>query len=411
MSSFQSSHWSPVPGGITAPDGYKASGVCAGLKPSQKPDLALILAPQDALCTGTFTQSTVRAKCVDVCSERLAKTAGRVRAILVNSGHANACTGDRGLRDSVIATKAVAEQLGLLEEEVLMCSTGVIGEAIPIQKLLEGVKPLINSLDREGGLEAARAILTTDLSPKYISIESVLGDKCVRIGGMAKGSGMIHPSMATMLGFLTCDVSLPKDVWKAMIKRVVNYSFNSISVDGDTSTNDSFLAFAAGECVDQKYFEDIENGLTIVATHLAKSIARDGEGSNCLIEIKVEGTEKIAEAQIVARKISSSSLVKTAVHGCDPNWGRIIAAAGNAGIPFKLEDVSLWIGKYKLMDNGLPLDFNRQSVSRYMKEIVKGKEKKTLVIHLIIGKGKEKALSWGCDLSSEYVHINADYTT
>ena len=253
--------------------------------------------------------------------------------------------------------------------------------------------------------------MTTDLSPKYISIESLLGDKCVRIGGMAKGSGMIHPSMATMLGFLTCDVSLPKDVWKTMIKRVVNCSFNSISVDGDTSTNDSFLAFASGECVDQKYFEDIEKGLTIVSTHLAKSIARDGEGSNCLLEINVEGTDTISHAQIVARKISSSSLVKTAVHGCDPNWGRIIAAAGNAGIPFNLEDVSLWIGKYKIMENGLPLEFDRQSVSRYMKEIVKGKGNNTLIIHLIIGKGKEKALSWGCDLSSEYVHINADYTT
>ncbi len=411
MSSFQPLHWSPVAGGITAPDRYQASGVCAGLKPSQKPDLALILAPNDALCTGAFTQSIVRAKCIDLCEERLAKTAGRIRAILVNSGQANACTGDRGLLDSMIATKAVAEQLGLIEDEVLICSTGVIGETIPIQNLLEGVKPLVNSLDRDGGYEAAQAILTTDICSKHISIETFLGDKCVRIGGMAKGSGMIHPNMATMLGFLTCDVCLPKDVWNAMIKRVVDCSFNSISVDGDTSTNDSFLAFAAGEYIDQKYFEDIENGLKIVSTHLAKSIARDGEGSNCLLEIKVEGTEKISHAQTIARKISSSSLVKTAVHGCDPNWGRIIAAAGNAGIPFKLEDVSLWIGKYKLMDNGLPIDFDRKSVSRYMKEIVKGKGKNTLNIHLIIGKGKEKGLSWGCDLSSEYVRINADYTT
>ena len=411
MSSLQLSPWSFIPGGITAPHGYKASGVSAGLKPSQKLDLALILAPPDSLCVGTFTQSQVRAECIDLSLDRLTKTEGRIRAILVNSGQANACTGKRGLGDSLIATKAVAETTGLLEEEILMCSTGVIGQPIPIQNLINGVPSLVNALSREGGSDAAQAILTTDLCEKQIAIEGFLGDKCVRIGGMAKGSGMIHPCMATMLGFLTCDVGLPKNVWEAMVKRVVSCSFNSISVDGDTSTNDSFLAFTEGENIDEKYFEEIENGLKIVSTYLAKSIARDGEGSNCLIEIKVEGATNTLDAHAIARTISSSSLVKTAIHGSDPNWGRIVAAAGNAGIPFDLEDLSLWIGEYKLMGNGLPLDFDRDAVANYMKDIIKGEGKQTLFIHLIVGKGKYEGYSWGCDLSSDYVHINADYTT
>ncbi|KGG16897.1 Glutamate N-acetyltransferase [Prochlorococcus sp. MIT 0602] len=411
MSSFQSSYWSFIPGGITAPNGFHASGVSAGLKPSQKLDLALILAPQDALCVGAFTQSEVRAKCVDLSVERLRKTDGLVRAILVNAGQANACTGNRGLTDSLIATNAVSKKLGLLEEEVLICSTGVIGQPIPIQKLLGSVNLLVESLSKSGASDAAKAILTTDLCEKHIAIEAFLGGRCVRIGGMAKGSGMIHPNMATMLGFLTCDVGLPKAIWQGMIKRVVNCSFNSISVDGDTSTNDSFLAFAQGEDLEQKYFQVLEEGLKIVSTSLAKSIARDGEGSNCLIEIKIEGAESILDAQTIARTISSSSLVKTAVHGCDPNWGRIVAAAGNAGIPFDLEDVSLWIGKYQLMEKGLPLLFDRDSVSNYMRNIVKGDGKETLNINLNIGKGIYEGFSWGCDLSSDYVKINADYTT
>ena len=411
MSSFLSSNWSVIPGGITAPNGFQASGVSAGLKPSHRLDLALILAPKDALCAGTFTQSIVRAKCVDLCEKRIAKTKGRVRAVLVNSGQANACTGDRGLKDSLIATKAVAEKLGFLEEEILICSTGVIGQPIPLKNLLQGLTPLVESLSKAGGVDAAQAILTTDLCQKHIAMEAFLGNRYVRIGGMAKGSGMIYPRMATMLGFLTCDAGVPKDVWEGMIKRVANSSFNSISVDGDTSTNDSFLAFAEGESIDQKYYEDIENGLRKVSTYLAKSIARDGEGSNCLIEIKVEGAENQFDAQSIGLKIANSSLVKTAVNGCDPNWGRIIAAAGNAEVLFNVEDISLWIGKYKLMEKGLPLDFDRDLVSNYMRDIVKGEGKKTLNIKLIIGKGNNEAICWGCDLSSEYVHINADYTT
>jgi len=414
LSNFESSTWSLIPGGITAPDGFQASGISAGLKTAgNKFDLALILAPKKALCTGTFTQSLVRAKCIDLCIERLFNTSGRARAIVINSGQANACTGKRGLDDSIVATRAVAKKLGILESEVLLCSTGVIGEPIRMQNLLKGVDLLVNSLSDVGSRDAAKAILTTDLIEKEIAIEGYLGDKRVRIGGIAKGSGMIHPNMATMLAFLTCDVELPKDVWDSMIKRVVNSSFNVISVDGDTSTNDSFLAFCGGETLDKEYFHELEIGLNLVSTTLAKSIARDGEGSNCLIEVKVEGAQSLIDAQIIARTICSSSLVKTAIHGCDPNWGRILAAAGRAGIRFSPDDVSLWIGSFQIMSKGLPIAFNRKLVSNYMNEIVRldTSNKETLFICLRIGDGEHDSFAWGCDLSSQYIHINADYTT
>ena len=412
---LQSSIWSPIPGGITAPLGFQASAIHAGLKPSGKFDLSLILAPENAICAGTFTQSVVRAECVNLCVERLCRNDGKARAILVNSGQANACTGSRGLEDSLLASKSLAKKLDISEEDILICSTGVIGQPIPMQNLLQGLGPLVEGLSYQGSGNVAKAILTTDLREKEIAIEAHLGGRLIRIGGIAKGSGMIHPNMATMLGFLTCDAGLPKDVWLEMIKRIANSSFNSISVDGDTSTNDTFLAFCAGEILDSGYYKEIEIGLQLVSTFLAKAIARDGEGSNCLIEVKVEGANTKENARLIARTISSSSLVKTAVHGCDPNWGRIIAAAGRSGVIFRPEDVSLWIGSFQLMKNGLPMDFDRCSVANHMKEKMLNKginlEDETLIIKLQIGKGNQEATAWGCDLSDQYVHINADYTT
>ncbi len=414
LSNFEQSTWSLISGGITAPNGFKASGIRAGLKNSgNKLDLALILAPKNSLCSGTFTQSLIRADCIDLCMDRLFKTAGRARAILINSGQANACTGKRGFEDNIIATQALAEKLGISVSEVLICSTGVIGQPIRMQNLLKGLDSLINSLSDEGSGFAAKAILTTDLIEKEIAIEGYLGGRRIRIGGIAKGSGMIHPNMATMLAFLSCDVGLPKKVWDAMIQRVVKSSFNAISVDGDTSTNDSFLAFCGGEDIDKEYFDEVEMGLEFVATSLAKSIARDGEGSNCLIEVKVKGAKSLFDAQIISRTICSSSLVKTAIHGCDPNWGRILAAAGRSGITFSPEEISLWIGSFQIMKKGLPIEFDRNSVVSYMKDILKvdHDKKETLFICLSIGNGPYEALAWGCDLSSEYIRINADYTT
>ena len=279
--------------------------------------------------------------------------------------------------------------------------------------LLAGLDPLVEALSDEGGAEAAGAILTTDLVEKQFALEAELGGRSVRIGGMAKGSGMIHPEMATMLGYLSCDVGVPVDVWQAMVKRVVDRSFNAITVDGDTSTNDSLLAFAAGEPLELKYLEALEAGLTAVAQHLAKAIARDGEGATCLIEVQVDGTNSDAEARCIARTVCGSSLVKTAVHGSDPNWGRIVAAAGRAGVSFAPEAVALWLGPYQLMEFGEPLPFDRLAASRYMQEQLDGSylSDDTVRIRLVVGDGSGNGIAWGCDLSDQYVRINADYTT
>ncbi len=405
--------WHLIPGGITAPEGFLAAGITAGLKASGKPDLSLLLAPEGAVCAGTFTTSLVRAACVDLCADRLQASGGRARAVLSNSGQANACTGDRGLIDSLRATQAMADRLGLAPDEVLICSTGVIGVPIPMDTLLAGLDPLAEALSPEGGAAAATAILTTDLIDKQIALEAQLGGRRVRIGGMAKGSGMIHPNMATMLGYLSCDAGVPADVWQAMVKRAVDRSFNAITVDGDTSTNDTYLAFAAGEPLNPEHFDALEAGLTAVSQHLAKAIARDGEGATCLIEVLVEGAADDAGARAIARTICGSSLVKCAVHGRDPNWGRIVAAAGRAGVPFDPDAVALWLGDHQLMAAGQPLAFDRAGASAYMRDRAAGAYLRddTVVIRLQVGEGSGQGRAWGCDLSDQYVRINADYTT
>ena len=405
--------WHPIPGGITAPEGFQAAGITAGLKASGKPDLSLLLAPAGAVCAGTFTTSLVRAACVDLCAERLQASGGRARAVLSNSGQANACTGDRGLIDSQRATQAMADRLGLAAEEVLICSTGVIGVPIPMDTLLAGLDPLAEALSSEGGAAAATAILTTDLIDKQIALEANLGGQTVRIGGMAKGSGMIHPNMATMLGYLSCDAGVPAEVWQAMVRRAVDRSFNAITVDGDTSTNDTYLAFAAGEPLNPEHFDALEAGLTAVSQHLAKAIARDGEGATCLLEVQVEGANDDAAARAIARTICGSSLVKCAVHGRDPNWGRIVAAAGRAGVPMDPDAVALWLGDHQLMAAGQPITFDRPAASAYMRDRAAGTylQDDTVLIRIQVGAGSGSGCAWGCDLSDQYVRINADYTT
>ena len=405
--------WHPIPGGVTAPTGFLAAGITAGLKASGRPDLSLLLAPEGAVCAGTFTTSRVRAACVDLCAERLRISGGHARAVLTNSGQANACTGERGLADSLVATKALAQRLGLAEAEVLLCSTGVIGVPIPMDTLLAGLDPLLAALGPEGGAAAAAAILTTDLVEKQIALEAELGGRRVRVGGMAKGSGMIHPDMATMLGTLSCDAGLPPEEWQALVGRAVDRSFNAITVDGDTSTNDTFLAFAAGEPLAEEHWPALEAGVTAVAQHLARAIARDGEGATCLIEVLVEGSGDDAGARTMARTVCGSSLVKCAVHGRDPNWGRIVAAAGRAGVAFDPEAVALWLGPHQLMAAGQPLPFDRPAASSYLRECAAGAylQDDTVLIRLRVGEGPGHGRAWGCDLSDQYVRINADYTT
>mgnify|MGYP003334102266 FL=1 len=405
--------WQPVPGGVTAPEGFLAAGITAGLKASGRPDLALVLAPEGAVCAGSFTTSLVRAASVDLCAERLQASGGHARAVVVNSGQANACTGDRGLIDSLRITAAVAQQLGLDDDEVLISSTGVIGVPIAMDQLLAGLEPLLQALAPDGGEAAAGAILTTDLVDKQIALEADLDGRRVRIGGMAKGSGMIHPAMATMLAYVTCDAGVPAAVWQAMVQRAVDRSFNAITVDGDTSTNDTVLAFAAGEPLDPAQHGALEAGLTQVAQHLARAIARDGEGATCLLAVQVEGVADEAGARAIARTVCGSSLVKCAVHGRDPNWGRIVAAAGRAGVSFDPGAVALWLGEHQLMAAGQPLPFDRQAASQYLRDRAAGAylHDDTVLIRLRLGDGPGTATAWGCDLSEAYVHINADYTT
>ncbi|WP_341883566.1 bifunctional glutamate N-acetyltransferase/amino-acid acetyltransferase ArgJ [Synechococcus sp. UW140] len=407
--------WQPISGGITAPNGFKAAGITAGLKASGKQDLALLLAPEAAVAAGVFTTNIVRAGCVDLCVERLQQSQGTARAVLINSGQANACTGDLGLIDSLRATAALADRLGLAHEEVLICSTGVIGVPIPMDVLLTAIDPLVDSLaaNSEAGAAAATAILTTDLVAKSHALELQIGSQLVRFGGIAKGSGMIHPNMATMLAFISCDVAVPAQQWQAMLRRAADNSFNSITVDGDTSTNDSLIAFAAGPQLEEQYWPLLEAGLNQMCEYLARAITRDGEGASCIIEVLVEGTETNNQARHIARTICGSSLFKTAIHGRDPNWGRIVAAAGRAGVCFDPGAVALWLGPHQLMANGEPLNFDRPAASLYLQAKGSGKylESDQVDIHLVVGSASGAGRAWGCDLSAEYVRINADYTT
>ena len=406
-------NWFDIDDTNIIPEGFYFSGISAGLKDSQKKDLGLILAPVNSICSGLFTQSTVRAACVDLCEERISNSGNLIRAILINSGHANACTGEFGLRDSLKATNEVAKLLGLTDEQVLICSTGIIGVPIPMSNLISNVPALVDNLSSDNSRDISEAILTTDLVIKRSLIETEIQGRRIRILGIAKGSGMIYPNMATMLSFIVCDVGIEKNIWDSMIKEAARISFNAISVDGDMSTNDSVIALNGGNKIDPQYLPIIKEGLNIVCQRLAQAIARDGEGANCLIEVKVDGARNDFDALKIARKICSSSLVKTAIHGCDPNWGRIISAAGSSGVDFNLCDVDLFIGEYQILNDGQLIHFNKEQISFYIRSKMKGKylvsDKVEIIINLNSGKGMGR--SWGCDLSKRYVEINSEYTT
>tara|TARA_Y100000589_G_C27193603_1_gene645792 strand:- start:662 stop:1888 length:1227 start_codon:yes stop_codon:yes gene_type:complete len=407
-------NWSHVSSKNSTLEGFKFAGITAGLKDSRKKDLALILAPQNSICSGLFTQSVVRASCIDICEKRIQKTSGLIRAILINSGHANACTGEGGKKDVILTLKNLSDLLDIEEEKILMCSTGVIGVPIPMNKLLQNLPNLVKKLDEKNFNEASEAILTTDLVTKRIAIQTNIDGKPVKISGFAKGSGMIYPNMATMLAFLFCDVSIDKSNWDILVKQAVDCSFNAISVDGETSTNDSFMAINGGDKLDIKYLPIISEGLQYVCQYLAKSIVRDGEGANCLLEVTVKGTKNNIEAIQIGKAIVNSSLTKTAIHGHDPNWGRIIAAAGNAGIRFNFEDVDLFIGGYKILQKGRLFNFDKELIRKYIKSKM-GEDSsiinQTIDITLDINSGLGLAKVWGCDFSKKYIEINSEYTT
>ncbi|MCU0552579.1 MAG: bifunctional ornithine acetyltransferase/N-acetylglutamate synthase [Leptolyngbya sp. Prado105] len=415
--------WQQISGGITAPKGYKAAGITAGLKPSGLPDLTLIVSDVDAIAAGVFTTSQVRAACVDYCRERLqAKTT--TRAILCNAGQANAATGAQGMIDALESAQAVAQALNISSDMVLLASTGVIGQRIKMDALRSGIPNLVASLSETGSDAAAKAIVTTDLVTKSIALETTIGDRVVRIGGIAKGSGMIHPNMATMLAFVTCDAAVSPHLWQQMLSRASDRSFNQITVDGDTSTNDSLIALANGQSRTPAITEPgaeadkLEAMLTDVCIHLAKAIARDGEGATCLIEVQVSGAADDESARKVARTIAGSSLVKSAIFGRDPNWGRIAGAAGRADVVFDPEELQITLGEFVLLKNGQPQVFDRNSANEYLKQQaaknLQGDRQvldQPVVIGVGIGNGSGTGKAWGCDLSYDYVKINAEYTT
>ncbi|MBZ8179868.1 bifunctional ornithine acetyltransferase/N-acetylglutamate synthase [Oscillatoria salina] len=410
--------WKEIAGGVTAPRGYQAAGITAGLKPSGAPDLALIFSETEAIAAGVFTQTMVRAACVDYCRQRLQAKAS-ARAILCNAGQANAATGEQGWQDALLTAKLLGKQMNISPDSILLASTGVIGQRIKMDAFRSGIPKLVAALSPEGGDAAAKAIITTDLKTKAIALETTIGDRPVRIGGIAKGSGMIHPNMATMLSFVTCDAAVSTHLWQEMLSRAAQKSFNQITVDGDTSTNDTLIALANGQSRTPAITEmsveaeKLEAMLTAVCQHLAKAVARDGEGATCLIEAQVSGAENESAALKVAKTIVGSSLVKSAIFGRDPNWGRIAAAAGRAGVQFKQEDLQVKLGNILLMENGQPLAFDRQAASEYLKQAAAGAylQDDTVLISVKIGAGDGSGKAWGCDLSYDYVKINAEYTT
>lgn len=410
--------WQVIPGGVTAPKGFRAGGIAAGLKPSGAPDLALIVSDVDAIAAGVFTTSQVKAACVDYCRQRL-QAKPTARAILCNAGQANAATGSQGWIDAVESAQLTAQTLGISSDLVLVASTGVIGQRIKMEQLRSGIPRLVETLSNQGSDDAAKAITTTDLVTKSIALELTLDHRPVRIGGICKGSGMIHPNMATMLAFVTCDAAISPHLWQEMVSRAADKSFNQITVDGDTSTNDSLIALANGESRTPAIIEPgpnaerLEAALTEVCMHLAKAIARDGEGATCLIEVRVSGTSDDESARQIARTVAGSSLFKAAVYGRDPNWGRIAAAAGRAGVLFEQENLRVQLGDFLLMENGQPLSFDRQAASDYIKQAAAGEYLKhdTVLVSISVGNGHGAGVAWGCDLSYDYVKINAEYTT
>jgi glutamate N-acetyltransferase/amino-acid N-acetyltransferase len=394
-----------IEGNATSPKGFRAAGVHCGVK-REKPDLALLVSDVPASAAGVFTTNKVKAAPVRYTQGAVA--AGRAQAIVVNSGNANACTGGPGLADSEEMAKLTAGSLGLAADLVLVASTGVIGVPLPMDAIRSGIPLAVNALSSDGEA-AARAILTTDNFPKTAAVRLDIDGVGVTIGGMAKGAGMIHPNMATTLCFLTTDASVPPAVLRGALKRAVQESFNSITVDGDTSTNDTVLLLANGcaggaPITNGEALTRFTAGLTLVAGELARLVVRDGEGATKLVEISVEGAASDLEARQAAMTVANSLLVKTALHGGEPNWGRILAALGRSGVEMNEETTDVSFGALGVVRGGLgvPGVWDAAAAALEEKEV-------SIRIRLAVGNGAAKV--WTSDLSEEYVRINGSYTT
>ncbi len=400
-----------VEGGVTSPKGFRAAGVACGIKSGRPPadpplDLALIAADSPVAAAAVFTTNLAVAAPVVVSREHLARSGGRAAVIVTNSGCANACTGDAGLRVAREMAAAAAASVGVAPEHALVASTGVIGVPLDLAKVRRGVETAAGALSVDGGPAATRAIMTTDPFPKSCAVTVDSASGAFTVGGMAKGSGMIEPRMATMLGYLTTDVRIESSVLASVLKRVVAETFNAISVDGECSTNDCVFVLASGRSTvavtrdDDPVFLD---AMRRVAGHLAREIVRGGEGATKLVTVKITGAASHADAWLAARTIANSPLVKTAIHGGDPNWGRLIAAAGRSGAAFVLDRASVWIGAVPLFVQGVPHDDRAPQAADVLETA-----NPTVAVDLGTGGGHE-ATMWTCDFSAEYVRINAEY--
>jgi glutamate N-acetyltransferase/amino-acid N-acetyltransferase len=394
-------------GGVTTARGFRAAGVSAGIK-SKGLDLALIVSDLPATAAAVFTVNRAQAAPVLVSREHLDRSSGTARAIVVNSGCANACTGDEGLQVARDMAAETSRLVGCPVEQVLVASTGVIGVALPIARIKSGLPIAFAALGADQGAMAARAIMTTDPFPKEAAAQVTIGSRGVAsVGGMAKGSGMIEPMMATMLGFLTTDASVPQPLLDRALRDAVSDTFNAITVDGECSTNDCVMLLANGASgvhVDDSSYPDFAAGLTAVCRELALGIVRGGEGATKLVTITVTGAASTVEARRAAKAIANSLLVKTAIHGGDPNWGRLIAVAGRANVAFELSRAAVMIGPTTLFRNGRPHDEMATEAAEYLK----GAE---IAVSVDLGSGPASSTVWTCDLSAEYVRINAEYRT
>lgn len=402
-----------IEGGVTAAKGYKTAGTRAGIKKGKtNKDMAMIYSECPAVCAGTFTKNLVKA--APVLWDKKVTDAGVAQAVVVNTGIANACTGQAGYENAVETAKLAEQALGVNYEQVLVASTGVIGFTLPMDVIADGVKKLSGILkqDVESANDAACAILTTDTHPKQIAYEFTLGGKTVRMGAMCKGSGMIHPNMGTMLGFIMTDAAISKELLDKALKSTIEDTFNMVSVDGDTSTNDTVLVLANGMAENPEITEENEDyqvfkeALLTVNTYLAKQIAGDGEGASRLFEVQVSHAKDKKTAKILAKSIVTSNLTKCAIYGKDANWGRILCAMGYSGAQFDPLKVDIVMtsekGEITLVENGVATAFDEEKAAEILSPSV-------VIAKVDVRDGEGSATAWGCDLTYDYVKINADY--
>lgn len=400
-------------GGVVSPRGFLAGAARGGLK-TEGDDVVLIVSENAATCAAVFTRNLVKAAPVEVCALHAASTSAR--AIIANAGNANCCTGARGLPDAKTMCELAAQKIGCDANEVLVCSTGIIGHQLPIEKVEAGISHIELSREEACNEKLARAIMTTDTRPKTCAVSTRVGRNTVTVGGVVKGAGMIGPDMgsyqtriphATLLAFLTTDAHIEKELLQAELERAVNYSFNSVTIDGDTSTNDTTLILAngaSGVLFDETNIEVFRALLETVCTQLAREVARDGEGATRLVTIKVMGAQSESDAKRTAMTIANSPLVSTAIYGGDPNWGRIAAAAGRSGAAFEAENLKIKLGEVEVFQNGEPLEYSQAAAEAALQE-------SEVIIEVHLGAGETSWTAWTCDFSYDYVKINAEYHT